>query len=52
MLDLIKRNAILELRIRRLERELKEKDETIKVLGDEVNHLYEKLWKAENNHER
>lgn len=48
MKDLCK-NAQLQLRINKLERELKEKEDTIKVLSEELNRTYEKLWKAERN---
>ena len=48
MKDLCK-NAQLQLRINKLERELKEKEGTIKVLSEELNRTYEKLWKAERN---
>lgn len=48
MKDLCK-NAQLTLKIKKLERELKEKEDTIKVLSEELNRTYEKLWKAERN---
>ena len=43
------KNAQLQIRINKLERELKEKEGTIKVLSEELNRTYEKLWKAERN---
>lgn len=48
MKDLCK-NAKLQLKVNKLERELKEKEGTIKVLSEELNRVYEKLWKAERN---
>lgn len=48
MKDLCK-NAKLQLKVNKLERELKEKEKTIKVISEELNRVYEKLWKAERN---
>lgn len=48
MKDLCK-NAKLQLKVNKLERELKEKEKTIKVISEELNRTYEKLWKAERN---
>lgn len=48
MKDLCK-NAKLQLKVNKLERELKEKEKTIKVINEELNRAYELLWKAERN---
>ena len=48
MKDLCK-NAKLQLKVNKLERELKEKEKTIKVISEELNRVYEQLWKAERN---
>ena len=48
MKDLCK-NAKLQLKVNKLERELKEKEKTIKVISEELNRVYEKLWKAERS---
>lgn len=48
MKDLCK-NAKLQLKVNKLERELKEKEKTIKVINEELNRVYELLWKAERN---